>query len=116
MKRLAVAIVVVVAAACHRREEPPSIGDANRGRALMARYGCSSCHIIPGVAYRGLVGPPLDHIARRAYIAGRLPNEPQTMIQWIRFPQSVDPATAMPNVGADERDARDMTAYLFTLK
>lgn len=52
----------------------------------------------------------------RAYIAGVLPNTPDDMIRWLQDPQGVNPRTAMPDVGASEIDARDMTAFLFTLR
>jgi hypothetical protein len=38
------------------------------------------------------------------------------MVRWIRAPQEVTPLTAMPDLGVTERDAIDMTAYLYTLK
>jgi cytochrome c1 len=38
------------------------------------------------------------------------------MIRWILTPQTVDPLTAMPNVGATEAVARDIASYLYTLK
>src|SRR5690348_2292399 len=78
---------------------PPPQGDASRGRALLHQYGCGYCHRIPGVeAARGDVGPPLDDVGRRVYLAGSLPNTPQAMTEWIRFPQSYRPGTAMPDM------------------
>jgi cytochrome c1 len=62
------------------------------------------------------VGPNLQGIASRAYIAGVLPNTPDNMVRWIQNPQAVDEKTAMPNVGVSSRDARDIAAYLYTLK
>jgi cytochrome c1 len=38
------------------------------------------------------------------------------MVRWLRFPQQVAPRTAMPNLGVTERDARDIAAYLATLR
>jgi cytochrome c1 len=38
------------------------------------------------------------------------------MIAWIRTPQSFEPGTVMPNMDVGERDARDIAAYLFTLR
>ncbi|HJS78281.1 MAG TPA: cytochrome C, partial [Burkholderiales bacterium] len=64
----------------------------------------------------GKVGPPLGGIARRVYIAGVLPNTPERMAQFIRAPQSADPRTAMPTLGVTEEHARDMVAYLYSLK
>jgi cytochrome c2 len=83
----------------------------------MGAYGCPTCHVIPGVrGATGKVGPPLTGVADRVYLAGRVANEPQNMIDWIRNPQKIDPQTAMPNTGVTERDARDIAAYLYTLK
>jgi len=92
-------------------------GDPARGRDLARKYGCGSCHMIPGVAgANGLVGPPLAGIASRAYIAGVLPNAPENMWRWIQDPKAVDSLTAMPNVGVTPSDARHLTAYLYTLR
>jgi cytochrome c1 len=58
----------------------------------------------------------LGQIASRVYIAGVLPNTPENMIRWILNPQTVDPLTAMPNVGLTAAAARDIASYLYTLK
>jgi cytochrome c1 len=47
--------------------------------------------------------------------AGVLTNTPQHMVSWIMDPPAIDSATAMPNAGVTEQDARDITAYLYTL-
>ncbi|HYN19354.1 MAG TPA: c-type cytochrome [Thermoanaerobaculia bacterium] len=92
-------------------------GDPRRGRALLPVYGCPSCHSIPGVeGATGLIGPPLDRIGSRAFLAGRLPNTPPNLMRWIREPESISPGTAMPVLGVTEQDGRDIAAYLYTLK
>jgi cytochrome c oxidase assembly factor CtaG/cytochrome c2 len=92
-------------------------GRVARAPNLIDHYGCGSCHSIPGVpGATGTVGPPMDHMASRTYIAGRLPNEPTAMITWLRSPQHFEPATAMPQMGVSEADARDIAAYLYTLR
>jgi cytochrome c len=92
-------------------------GDPARGRVAISRYGCSTCHTVPGVSgANGLVGPPLGQVASRVYLAGRLQNTPDNMIQWIQNPQGVDEKTAMPNLGVSDTDARDIASYLYTLK
>ena len=92
-------------------------GDPARGPALMRKYGCQTCHTIPGVVgANGLVGPPLAGVASRSYIGGVLPNAPDNMLRWIRDPKAVDPLTAMPNTGVTPSDARHITAYLYTLR
>lgn len=95
---------------------PGYLGNPQRGRALVAKHGCTACHIVPGGGPEGLVGPPLTDMGRRSYIAGRFPNLPIEMTEWIRHPQEMKPGTAMPDLGVGERDARDMAAYLGTLK
>lgn len=92
-------------------------GDAGRGPRLIEALGCAACHTIPGVpGARGNVGPPLTHFGERVYIAGMLRNTPPNLVRWIRDPQSVVPGNAMPNMGVTEADARDIAAYLYTLR
>ncbi|HEU5276513.1 MAG TPA: c-type cytochrome [Xanthobacteraceae bacterium] len=92
-------------------------GDPNRGATLIRQSGCGACHEIPGIeGADGLVGPPLNRIASRIYIAGVLRNTPASMTAWLRDPQAIVPGNAMPNVGLTEKDARDVAAYLFTLR
>lgn len=88
----------------------------DRGKDLLKDYGCGGCHTIDGVTgANGLVGPPLDGISQRVYIAGVLTNSPQNMALWIQDPQAVDSLTAMPTMGITYTQALDMTAYLYTL-
>jgi mono/diheme cytochrome c family protein len=110
--------------ACERTVQPPRVattdsgesGDAARGEIAVRQYGCDSCHRIPGiVGPDAAVGPPLDNMAQRIYIAGLLLNTPENMSLWIRHPQAVKPLAAMPELGVSERDARDIAAYLRTL-
>lgn len=87
-----------------------------RGRTAIAARGCGTCHMIAGVpGARGRVGPPLDTVARREYLAGLLPNSPENMMRWIVDPQGISPRTVMPSMGIDESEARDITAYLYAL-
>ena len=62
------------------------------------------------------VGWPLDDLAARSLIAGKLANTPENMVRWLRHPQQVDALTAMPDLEVTEADARDMAAYLATLR
>jgi mono/diheme cytochrome c family protein len=92
-------------------------GDATRGKVAIQQYACATCHVIPGITGAiAPVGPPLERIAARTYIGGVLMNTPENMVRWLRQPQTLDPGTAMPDLGVSERDARDITAYLYTLQ
>jgi len=92
-------------------------GDPGRGRVVILKYGCGSCHTIAGISSaHGLVGPPLSNIGVRMYIAGVLPNTPDNIVQWIRNPKQVDEKTAMPVLGVSAPEATDMAAYLYSIR
>jgi len=100
-----------------RGAEEMTGGDVSRGLEAIRRRGCGSCHTIPGVeGADSLVGPPLDRVASRTYIAGVLTNSPDNMIRWLRDPPGVDRLTAMPALGLTEQEARDIASYLYTLR
>jgi cytochrome c len=113
--------VMLGLAGCGEDPKPPEhlriLGsDAVRGRALMARYGCGSCHEIPGIGgANGVVGPSLADYAQRPLLAGIVPNVPRTLVPWLMDPASIDPRTAMPKMGVNAGEARDMATYLYTL-
>ncbi|MGH7581231.1 MAG: c-type cytochrome [Gemmatimonadales bacterium] len=89
-------------------------GDPGRGETAIAKHGCGSCHVIPGIQRaRGKVGPPLTDFAQRSYIAGHSTNTPANLAAWIRRPDSVEPGTVMPALGVSEQEARDISAYLY---
>ena len=92
-------------------------GDPDKGQQVIAAYGCGSCHTIPGVpGADSTVGPPLTDWAGRLYIAGALPNRPDNLVRWLIDPQAIEPGTVMPNLLVTEQDARDMSAYLYSLR
>jgi cytochrome c2 len=92
-------------------------GDPDFGRRLVQRYGCRGCHTIPGVPGAiGKVGPTLEGFAARVYIGGVAANTPDSLVQWIENPRSVDPMTAMPVTGISRDEARHVAAYLYTLR
>jgi cytochrome c len=92
-------------------------GNPDRGAQLIRQYRCGSCHMIPGIRNAsGLVGPPLILFGRRTYIAGEVPNNPDNLIRWLKSPPSIEPGTAMPVLGLSDDQARDIAAYLYTLR
>ncbi len=119
-------VLLLSALGCERYSNEGAYREASRitgggnpvtGREAIRRYGCQGCHTIPGIRdAKGVVGPPLDHLSQRIYLAGELPNTTQNLMRWIQHPHAVHPRTAMPEMGVSEQDARDMSAYLYTLK
>jgi cytochrome c1 len=108
-------------AACGERGQTPAArvagGDAGAGKVVIAQTGCGVCHVIPGVrGARGSVGPTLQHFARRSYIGGNVPNQPDTLVRWVADAPSLAPGTAMPRMPLTEQQARHVAAYLYTLK
>ena len=80
------------------------------------RYGCGTCHSIPGVTgANGTVGPELDNISSRSLLAGQIPNTPDNLMLWIQHPQLVRPGGDMPEMGVSDTDARNIAAYLYSL-
>jgi len=117
--RVAIACAIGVAASSCGHPDASVVpgGSIDRGRQSIAAFGCGSCHTISGVPNAsGEVGPPLDGVARRSIIAGQLANTPDNMMRWIEDPQAVEPNTAMPNLHVTPQAARDIVAYLYSLR
>jgi cytochrome c len=89
-------------------------GDPTRASALVTRYGCGGCHAIPGLpGADGKVGPPLAGLRQRVFIAGKLSNTPDNLINWIVQPRAYSPDSAMPATGISRDEARDVAAWLY---
>jgi mono/diheme cytochrome c family protein len=106
--------------ACGRGPDaPPAAGAADvlRGRHALQQYACHACHAIPGVTSSSpQVGPSLQGVGSRQVLAGTVVNTPENLVLWLTQTQKMKPGTAMPQMGVAEQDARDMAAYLRTLR
>ena len=114
-------VICMFGAACTKSDPPTQYSIANsdpsRGRVAIERFGCGSCHDIPGIRdANGMVGPPLTHWSQRRTIAGVMENTPDHLITWITMPQAVEPGNAMPNMGITDGEARDIAAYLYSIR
>jgi cytochrome c1 len=116
---LALALAAVI---CLAGCDPPTGdlvagGDPAQGAKLIRQFGCGSCHTIPGISGAdGLVGPPLDHMGERTIVAGLLPNTPENLRAWLKDPQAIVPGNAMPNSELTDNEAKDVAAFLYTLR
>ena len=82
---------------------------AGRGKQLFyAKYGCNSCHIADYKNDKGYVGPALAGVGNRL--------TPSWTYMWLKDPNSLRPGTIMPNFAMKDDEARDLTAFLMTLK
>lgn len=118
---LAIALLAALASCQPSRTRPPERqvpgGDPERGARAIAAHGCGGCHSVPGVEEaESYIAPPLDRYAERAFVGGVVSNNAENLVRWIEDPQAIDPETAMPNLGVPHEDARDIAAYLYTLR
>lgn len=82
---------------------------AARGKQLFySRFACQSCHIADYKTDKGYVGPALAGVGNRL--------TPVWIFKWLKNPNALRPGTLMPNPGVSESEARDLTAFLMTLK
>lgn len=118
---VALAVLSLSLCACEGGKRTPTArpstgGSTDRGEQAIYAHGCGACHSIPGIrGAHGTVAPPLDAFAARTFIAGELPNTPDNLVRWLEDPPRIHPKTAMPALGVDDREARDIAAYLYTL-
>jgi cytochrome c1 len=118
--RLPLALLLWLAA-CEQAELPAQQrvigGDEKAGRDVIVAVACGICHVIPGIpGANGIVGPSLDGFASRQLIGGVVPNQPGVLVQWVKDAPSIAPSTGMPELPLTEAQARDVAAYLFTLR
>lgn len=118
---LATAAIAMLPTAC--TDEAPSALERQRsqrarlGRELIDAFGCGSCHVIPGAAAAtGTVGPSLEGVGARSYIAGSLINTHDNLKLWLLEPQEIHPGTVMPDLDMTEEQAEAIAAYLGTLR
>ena len=111
--------LLLIAGAC---EAPPEqqqfmpVADAQRGKDVIERVGCASCHSIKGIDWpQGKAAPPIEGFESRALIAGRVPNEPKLLAQFVRNAPSLVPGTTMPPMPISEAESRDVAAYLYEI-
>jgi mono/diheme cytochrome c family protein len=82
---------------------------AGRGKELFySRYGCNSCHIADYKNDKGYVGPALAGVGNRL--------TPGWTYKWLKDPAALRSGTIMPNFALKDDEARDLTAFLMTLK
>ncbi len=90
---------------------------AKRGKLLFVEAGCASCHRVSDVAWpQGGLGPSLDDFANQSLIAGTLANRPGNLMNFVRNAPEYIPGGAMPAIDLSDKEARDVAAYLLTLR
>lgn len=81
-------------------------GDIENGKRITDSLQCVNCHQIGGKG--GYLGPSLDNCGNRL--------EAGWVNGWMLDPRKYRPATIQPDFGFSETEARQITAYMMTLK
>ncbi|MBM2840538.1 MAG: putative octahem cytochrome c [Bacteroidetes bacterium] len=90
-------------------------GSANRGKQVVESAGCLGCHAVGentkvrearGTSYD--IAPELTHVGSKVF--------PDWAFDWVRNPRHYNPTTKMPSLRLTEGEAKDVVAYLMTLK
>jgi len=82
---------------------------AARGKELFYnKYACQACHIADYKKDKGYVGPALSDVGDRL--------TPVWLLKWLKDPNALMPGTMMPNPMLTDNEAKDLTAFLVTLK
>jgi cytochrome c oxidase subunit 2 len=90
---------------------------ATRGRQVLARTSCATCHTVRGTSARGTAGPDLTHLASRQQLgAGAAPNTPGHLGGWIANSQTIKPGNLMPPQPLTSEELQALIAYLDTLE
>ncbi len=91
-----------------------------RGKQLVLNSGCLGCHEYRGRG--GNLGPDITHVGdktRHDFDFTRIQGE-HTVEQWMfehfKNPAEVVPGTLMPDMGVTDRQARDLTQYMLSLR
>jgi cytochrome c oxidase subunit 2 len=91
--------------------------DVARGREIFETQACVNCHTVSGTAARGRFGPDLSHLMSRATIAaGAADNTPENLRTWITNPDVFKPGALMPAMQLNDREIKQLVAYLVTLR
>lgn len=123
--RLAPGDAEALAAALVPDAEPaaPPAGDPQRGRTLIARKGCMTCHVftgVPAIDVNPVPVPISDAALARAisqapdlrFTRDRL--RPASLHAWLVDAPSIKPGTLMPKLPVTAEDASHIAAYLLT--
>ncbi len=114
MRRLRLTAEEAQAVASYLYAEPPPHdslqwqgGDPRTGALLFVARGCRGCHAIEPAEQS--FSPRVPHLGG---IGIKVRGD--WLFNWLKSPRSYDPATAMPELGLSDDDARHLVAFLLT--
>jgi len=82
---------------------------ADQGKQLFySKFGCQGCHIADFATDKGYIGPALAGTGKRFNAAW--------VYHWLKDPQALRPGTIEPKQHMTDEEARNLTAFLMSLK
>ena len=98
----------------------PGADNLARGKRLVVEHGCLGCHKYRGRG--GVLGPDITYVGEKTvhdYDFRHVHGE-HTVENWLfthfKSPAAVVPNTLMPEMGLSDEQARDLAAYMISLK
>ena len=93
------------------------LGDADNGQELFNSVGCMGCHTVA-------LEPDDTEMTLESMLDRQGPNlislgsktTPKWLYNWIKDPKSYWPDTKMPDLRLSDSEAKDITAYLYSMK
>lgn len=90
---------------CHLAEQVPGAAILSRGRQLMEKAGCYSCHAVKGHEGFRSEAPPLESVA--------LKTGGEALKRWLKDPKGLDANASMPNFHLSDAEIEELTHYIF---
>jgi mono/diheme cytochrome c family protein len=90
-------------------------GSSAQGKLLFETVGCQACHTAGGVAtVREARGTSYDIAPELTRVASKV--SPDWIFDWVKNPRHYNVETRMPSLRLTDSEARNIVAYLMTLK
>jgi len=90
-------------------------GNAAEGKKLFETVGCQDCHVAQGFTkVREARGTSYDIAPELTRVGSK--DNPDWLFDWVKNPRHFNPETRMPNLRLTDGEARNIVAYLTTLK
>ena len=90
-------------------------GNVQQGKAIFEKAGCQACHVAGGMTkVRETRGTSYDIAPELTRVGSKV--NPDWVFDWVRNPRHYNPTTKMPSLRLSDDEAKDVVAFLMTLK
>lgn len=90
-------------------------GSASRGKDLFEAVGCQACHVAGGfTSVRDERGTSYDVAPELTRVGSKV--NPDWLFDWLKNPRHYNPTTRMPSLRLTDDEARNLVAYLMSMK